>query len=66
MNDIYRQGAPYDYNHINIYNSEISPSTVHSQNAALTGYFRRYLLQKAMSPFKWKVPEVWAENYLLY
>ena len=43
MNDIYRQGAPYDYNHINVYNSEISPSTVHSQNVALTGYFSRKL-----------------------
>ena len=29
-------------------------------------FFQRYLLQKAVSVFKWKLPENWAENYFLY
>ena len=29
-------------------------------------YFQRYLLQKAVSVFRWKMPENWAKNYFLY
>lgn len=59
-------GAPVFYDHNNIVLSEISPSTVHSQNTRLVHYYKRYLLQKAMSVFKWKIPEHWNRDYLLY
>jgi hypothetical protein len=59
-------GAPYFYNYINAANSVISPSTVHCKNTGLQRYFARYLIQKAISVFKWKIPENWAENYFLY
>lgn len=59
-------GAPVFYDHYNIVSSEISPSTVHSQNTQLVHYYKRYLLQKAMSVFKWKIPEHWNRDYLLY
>ena len=59
-------GAPVFYDHQNIVLSEISPSTVHSQNTQLVHYYKRYLLQKAMSVFKWKIPEHWNRDYLLY
>lgn len=57
---------PALYDHINLYNSSFSPSTVHVRNTALSNYFRRYLLEKAISVFKWQIPKRWARNYFLY
>lgn len=59
-------GAPYFYDHVNTANSVISPSTVHCKNVGLQRYFARYLIQKAISVFKWTMPENWAQNYILY
>ncbi len=59
-------GAPTFYNHENAYNSMLSPSTMHTSDTTLQWYFRRYLLQKAIAVFKWKLPETWAKNYFLY
>jgi len=56
--------AYYDFQ--NVYNSTTSPSTMHCQNTALTNFFAKYLLQKAISVFKWTLPETWAKNYFLY
>ena len=50
----------------NIYNAVRSPSTVHVKNTRLQRYFRKYLLQKAMSVFKWTLPEEWDRDYFLY
>lgn len=59
-------GIPAHYDHINVQNSVIQPSTVHCQNTGLQWYFQRYLLQRIMSVFKWELPENWAENYFQY
>ena len=59
-------GAPYMYDYQNVAAAEISPGTVHSQNTGLVWYYRRYLLQKAMSVFKWTLPENWSKAYFLY
>ena len=59
-------GAPVFYDHQNAYNSMISPSTMHVRDTGLQWYFRRYLLQKAIAVFKWKMPKQWAKNYFLY
>lgn len=53
----------YTFEQINGYNSIVSPSTVHIKNTALARFFKRYLLQEAMSPFKWTLPDNFAENY---
>ena len=58
------KGITYDY--INLYNAARSPSTVHVKNTALRRYFRKYLLQKAISVFKWTVPDEWDKDYFLY
>ena len=50
----------------NVAAAEISPGTVHTQNTGLVWYYRRYLLQKAMSVFKWTLPENWSKAYFLY
>ena len=59
-------GAPYLYDYINTANSLIKPSTVHVENTGLNRFFERYLMQKAISVFEWKLPETWAKNYFLY
>lgn len=59
-------GVPETYDYINMYNSSFSPSTVHVKNTALQRYFKRYLFQKAISVFKWTLPETWNRDYFLY
>ena len=59
-------GAPVYYDHVNVANSLVQPSTVHCQNTGLQWYFQRYLLQRIMSVFRWKLPENWSENYFKY
>lgn len=59
-------GAPTFYDHQNAYNSLLSPSTMHVRDTNLQWYFKRYLLQKAIAVFKWKMPKQWAQNYFLY
>jgi hypothetical protein len=39
---------------------------MHVRDTNLQWYFRRYLLQKTMAVFKWKMPKQWAQNYFLY
>lgn len=58
------KGITYDY--INLYNASRSPSTVHVKNTRLQRYFRKYLLQKAISVFKWNIPKEWDKDYFLY
>ena len=62
----YGVGIPAYYDHMNVQNSLIQPSTVHCQNTGLQWYFQRYLLQRIISVFKWDLPEEWAENYFEY
>lgn len=62
MNDL-----PYTYDYMNIVNSSVNPSMVHVHNTGLQRYYVRYLLQKAMSVYKFEnIPETWDINYFLY
>lgn len=63
---MYGSGAPVYYDHANASISLNRPGTVHTHNNALYHYFRRYLLQKAISVFEWKMPETWSRDYFLY
>jgi len=58
------KGITYDY--INLYNASRAPSTVHVKNSRLRNYFRKYLMQKAISVFKWNIPDEWDKDYFLY
>ena len=64
LNDCYE--SPVGYGDINLYNENFSPSTVHCKNTYLQRYFRKYLLQKAISVFKWNLPVEWDEDYFKY
>ena len=57
---------PGYYDTIDGYNARISPSTVHVKNTRLAQFFKRYLLQEAMSVFEWQIPETWDRAYFLY
>lgn len=64
MNDYYGMGS---YPFVNAYNSIVSPTTVHIKNTGLAMFFKRYLLQEAMSVFKWGgMPKKWNRAYFLY
>ena len=57
----------YDYHFINIYNSQINPSTVHCSNADLVIHYTRYLFEKVLSVYKFEnMPSEWPLNYFLY
>lgn len=58
--------APYYYDYINSTASQVTPSTVKIHNTGLARFFKRYLLQKAMSVFKWELPATWDKDYFLY
>lgn len=58
--------GPYGFDQINVYNSVVSPSTVHVKNTGLARFFKRYLLQEAASVFEFTLPESWSKSYFLY
>lgn len=66
MSNEFTNTPPYKYDEETFYNGSLSPSTIHTKNTALREYFARYLLQKAISVFKWKLPEAWNKDYFLY
>ena len=57
---------PVLYDYINTYNGQVSPSTVHASNTALTWYFSRYLMQKLFSVYEFTIPEAWDHDYFRY
>ena len=57
---------PVSYGDIDLYTSKFSPSTVHVKNTNLQRYFCKYLLQKAISVFKWTLPDSWDKDYFKY
>lgn len=59
-------GAPIFYDYQNAIISQTTPNTVHVKNVGLTRFFQRYLLQKAISVFKWKMPSTWSRDYFQY
>ena len=58
--------VPFEYDLINLYNSNRSPNSVHCSDTMLSNYFRRYLLQKVISVYKWNIPETWSKTYFYY
>lgn len=59
--------APYYYDYANANQSAIQPNTVHVRDSGLSRFFRRSLLQKAISRVVVNgAPESWPKNYLLY
>lgn len=60
------QGLPIYYDYQNVCDSVLQPSTVHIHDTAVARYFKRYLLIKAISVFKWDIPDHWDYDYFIY
>lgn len=58
--------VPYYYDYMNSVGSNEQPANMHVLNTLTGRFFQRYLLKKAMSVFRWEVPEWWDEDYFLY
>lgn len=56
--------APYYYDYINAQTSIVTPSTVKITDTTLSRFFQRALMERAMSVYKWDVPESWDLDYL--
>lgn len=63
---MYSLNLPVYYDYQNVYDSCIQPSTIHVHDTALARFFKRYLLQKVISVFKWEIPKTWDSDYFLY
>lgn len=51
---------------MNTVGSSEQPANMHILNTETGRFFQRYLLKKAMSVFKWDLPEWWDRDYFLY
>ena len=58
--------GPYSYQQINLLSGSYDPSTVHCNNTNLTFFFKRYLLEKTYSVFKWNLPKWWNKDYFRF
>lgn len=57
----------FDYYQLsNIMGSVIVPGSLHTINNPTTAYFAKYLLEKAVSIYKWELPKTWDKDYFLY
>lgn len=57
---------PYSADYINASASQTQPGTIRCQDATLTRFFRRYLMDRAISVFRWRMPRTWVQPYVLY
>lgn len=58
-------GIPAFYDYINVYNSRISPSTIHI-NSQIKWYFVRQLVQEVIGLYDFRLPEDWNHDYFKY
>lgn len=58
-------GIPAFYDYINVYNSRISPSTIHI-NSQIKWYFVRQLVQEVIGLYDFQLPEEWNADYFKY
>ena len=57
---------PYKYKLFDKLNTATVPSTIHLTDNKMFEFHAKYLLQKAMSVLKLKVPDWWGKDYTLY
>ena len=58
-------GIPVFYDYENVYNSQISPSTIHI-DSRIKFYFTRQLLQEVIGLYRFGLPEDWNADYFKY
>ena len=60
------ENVPFYYDYINTVESGRQPANAHVLNNEVGRFYQRYLLKKALSVFKWTLPDWWDKNYFLY
>ena len=58
--------VPFFYDYQNTIDSSRQPANMHVLANETGQFYQRYLLKKALSVFKWTLPEWWDKNYFLY
>ena len=58
-------GAPYMYDKVNLAESCFVPGALHTVDNVTFCFYYRYLFMKAISQFKWKLPNEWDLDYFL-
>lgn len=64
--EVYTLNEPYFYRAIDYFVARRTPSTVHTRNTDLQRFLEKYLLQRAMSPYDFTVPDNWDKNFFMY
>lgn len=57
---------PMYYDHANVAKAMVTPSNIKPRDNAVVFYYTKYLLKRAMSVFKWTVPNTWDKDFFLY
>ena len=57
---------PIYYDFANAWQTSKAPTATHPRDNMCAQYYTRYLLKRAMSLFKWELPEYWDKDYFLY
>lgn len=57
---------PIWYDFANAWQTSVAPTAVHPKDNACYNYYFRYLLKRAISLFKWTLPETWDKDFFLY
>lgn len=57
---------PFFYDYMNQAMSGVEPNMLHVLDSEQGRFFQRYLLKKAISVLKWRVPANWNKDYFLY
>lgn len=60
------ENYPFGYDFINANTSLVMPSTIHASQTGVANFFKKYFLQRAISVYKWNIPEHWNFNYFIY
>lgn len=57
---------PLYYDYANVAKATVTPTNIKPRDNAVVWYYTKYLLKRAMSVFKWTVPQTWDKDFFLY
>lgn len=58
--------VPFTYDQLNAHVGQVPQSFIHVHNTSVSRFFKRYLLQDAISVFDWTLPDHWDADYFRY
>lgn len=61
-----KYSPPFSYDYLNQINGQTPQAFIRIHNTGTSRFFKRYLMQDALSVFKWELPETWDADYFRY